>query len=180
MNPWICPNAHGHAATWMVNVHYNVTDDVSRATGSGRHGHLETASTVPRSRATTVIARFNGWTDGEYGGNHAYSFNIRSYPTGDLQSGTNTITFFSSNILHHGIEILWPGPGLIVRYGGSAGNFGPSISSHPANRSVALGATASFSVGASACPRSGIGGRRTMPTSMGRPARFHHPGNQLR
>ncbi|MBK7260182.1 MAG: carbohydrate binding domain-containing protein [Ignavibacteriae bacterium] len=132
-----------------VNVHYNVTDDVSQATEVV--GMVRTWNGIDGAQepGDYNYRRFNGWTDGEYGGNHAYAFNIRSYPTGDLQSGTNSITFFSSNILHHGIEILWPGPGLIVRYGGSAGNFGPSISSHPANRSVAVGATASFSVGAS-------------------------------
>ncbi len=132
-----------------VNLHYSVSDDVSQATEVV--GMMRTWNGIDGARepGDYNYRRFNGWTDGDYGGNHAYSFDIRTFPTGELLSGTNTITFFSSNILHHGIEILWPGPGLIVRYGGSAGNYGPSISSHPANRSVAVGATATFSVSAS-------------------------------
>ncbi len=92
--------------------------------------------------------RFNNWTDGAYGGNHSYSFDIRTLPLSELRSGSNEFIFYSSNLLHHGIEILWPGPGLIVRYGGGASNVAPSISAHPSNQSVAVGGTATFSVGA--------------------------------
>jgi hypothetical protein len=132
-----------------VNIHYDVTDDPSQATEVV--GMVRTWNGIDGAQEPSDYnyRQFNGWGDGEYGGNHAYSFNVRSYPTSSLQSGTNTITFFSSNIVHHGIEILWPGPGLIVRYGGSAGTVPASITSHPASKSVAVGGTATFSVGAS-------------------------------
>jgi hypothetical protein len=96
--------------------------------------------------------KFNGYTDYAYGANHAFSFDIRNYPVSELQSGSNAFVFYSSNILHHGIEILWPGPGLIVRYGGSSSNVPPTITTHPANQLVTLGATATFSVIATGTP----------------------------
>ncbi len=96
--------------------------------------------------------KFNNWDDGAYGGNHAYSIDIRSLPVSQLSSGSNVFIWYSSNILHHGIEILWPGPGLIVRYGGSSSNVGPSITSHPSNQSVIVGGTATFNVGANGTP----------------------------
>jgi hypothetical protein len=134
-----------------ITTHYEIPggDDVSSATEVV--GFMRTWNGIDGAQEPTDYnyRKFNGWTDGAYGGNHAYSFNIRSFPTSELHSGTNSITFFSSNIVHHGIEILWPGPGLIVRYGGSASNVKPSISSHPSNRSVLVGGTATFSVSAS-------------------------------
>ncbi len=134
-----------------ITTHYTIPggDDVSTATEVV--GFIRTWNGIDGAREPSDYnyRKFNDWTDGEYGGNHAYSFDIRDFPTSELRSGTNGITFFSSNILHHGIEILWPGPGLIVRYGGSASNVKPSITSHPSNKSVVVGATATFSVGAS-------------------------------
>ena len=82
--------------------------------------------------------------------------------------GLHDIHLVSSNILHHGIEILWPGPGLIVRYGGSSSNVGPSITSHPSNQSVTVGGTATFNVGATGTPSSGTNGRKTIRISAAR------------
>jgi hypothetical protein len=39
-----------------------------------------------------------------------------SIPTSALQGGSNTIEFFSESI-HHGVEILWPGPAILVSFG---------------------------------------------------------------
>lgn len=57
----------------------------------------------------------NSWSTPTYGESHYYSYDELSVPTSELLSDTNTVTFYSESI-HHGIEILWPGPGLAVRY----------------------------------------------------------------
>ena len=59
--------------------------------------------------------KVNNWIAPNYGQNHYYSFDILTVPTSALINGDNTISF-SSQSAHHGIEILWPGPALIVRY----------------------------------------------------------------
>ncbi|MEM7167130.1 MAG: LamG-like jellyroll fold domain-containing protein [Planctomycetota bacterium] len=59
--------------------------------------------------------RVNGWTAPLYGANHRYSYDVIDVPTGQLQTGTNTISFYSQST-HHGIEIMWPGPAILVRY----------------------------------------------------------------
>jgi len=49
------------------------------------------------------------------GANHMYQYSIREVPLSALVHGRNTV-FFKSSTEHHGVEILWPGPGLTVRY----------------------------------------------------------------
>ena len=44
-----------------------------------------------------------------------YAKNDTEVPVSTLQRGTNVVTFFSDTI-HHGIEVLWPGPELIIRF----------------------------------------------------------------
>ena len=58
----------------------------------------------------------NDWTAPAYGKDHFYSYDEIAVPISALNTGENTITFQSSTI-KHGIEIMWPGPGITVRYG---------------------------------------------------------------
>lgn len=64
----------------------------------------------------THYTKVNSWTAPLYGQNHYYSFDALTMPASSLKTGTNTVTF-NSNSVHHGIEITWPGPSMIVRYG---------------------------------------------------------------
>lgn len=50
------------------------------------------------------------------GANHNFDFRMVEIPVEHLQHGLNRITFTSSTI-HHGCEILWPGPTILVKYG---------------------------------------------------------------
>ncbi|MCC6396383.1 MAG: immunoglobulin domain-containing protein, partial [Bacteroidetes bacterium] len=138
----------------VINIHVNIPGGDNVANASSAVGFVRTwnGADIAREPSDYNYRRFNGWDDGAYGGNHFYSLDIRTYPTSTLLSGTNTFTFYSSNILHHGIEILWPGPGLIVRYGGSSSNVPPSITTHPTNQSTSVGGTATFNVGATGTP----------------------------
>ena len=100
----------------------------------------------------THYRRLNSYNFPEIGENHYFSDHLLNVPVGNLVAGTNTFSFYSSTTAHHGIEILWPGPMLMVRYGGTPSNNPPSITSHPQNQTVPVGQTATFSVGASGTP----------------------------
>jgi len=60
--------------------------------------------------------RFNDAQEDIDGADHAYAMTFRPVPKDALRPGSNTITFHSTTD-HHGPEILWPGPMLLVRYG---------------------------------------------------------------
>jgi hypothetical protein len=83
-----------------------------------------------------------------YGNDHFYKFDMVSLNVSALTTGTNTITF-NSESSHHGIEIMWPGPAIVVRYGSAPSGSAPVITQQPANQTVAVDQTATFTVGAS-------------------------------
>ena len=59
---------------------------------------------------------FNGTNTADTGGNnHSYIYTIRDLDKNLLSHGDNRITIFSDSI-HHGCEVLYPGPMLTVRY----------------------------------------------------------------
>jgi hypothetical protein len=60
--------------------------------------------------------KVNEWTGTIGGANHNYAYSIRELPPSSLKVGANTIEFRSATE-HHGVEICWPGPALVVRYG---------------------------------------------------------------
>ena len=84
----------------------------------------------------------------DYGNDHFYKFDMVPLNVSALTTGTNTNTF-NSESSHHGIEIMWPGPAIVVRYGSAPSGSAPSITQHPSDQTVAEGETATFSVGAS-------------------------------
>ena len=57
----------------------------------------------------------NGWSTDIGGGNHIYAYTVRPVPPRHLKNGENVIGFHSTTE-HHGVEVLWPGAALIVRY----------------------------------------------------------------
>ena len=59
--------------------------------------------------------KVNSWTAPDYGKDHLYSYDELNLPISALKTGDNKIEFWSSTE-HHGIEVLWPGPGIKVRY----------------------------------------------------------------
>ncbi len=60
--------------------------------------------------------RVNGTDLSSYGNNHYYKYDAVPVPVpGPIFAGTNTIAF-SSPTIHHGVEILWPGPALLIGY----------------------------------------------------------------
>lgn len=63
--------------------------------------------------------RFNDAEQTIDGANHNFAITLRPVPVSALQPGVNTISFHSTTE-HHGPEILWPGPALLVRYGAPA------------------------------------------------------------
>lgn len=97
------------------------------ATWNGIDGH----STAPH------FTKVNGWTTPTYGQDHFYSFDVIDVPPTELLSHTNTITFHSQS-MHHGIEILWPGPALLVRYDTAPDTTAPALSSVSATSSTTV------------------------------------------
>jgi hypothetical protein len=99
----------------------------------------------------SFYTRVNGYTVPKYGRDHFYSLDMLNIPIGSLRTGDNTITFHSETV-HHGIEIMWPGPAIIVKYGSPPApptTSAPTIIQQPSSTTVTEGQTASFSVSAS-------------------------------
>ncbi len=50
------------------------------------------------------------------GGSHIYGYNEIDIPLSAIKTGTNKFQVFATIVAHHGIEIIWPGPGFLVKY----------------------------------------------------------------
>lgn len=57
----------------------------------------------------------NAWQGDIAGANHNYAGTVRPFPVTALRPGANRVSFHSVTV-HHGVEILWPGPVITVRY----------------------------------------------------------------
>ncbi|MFT5232001.1 MAG: hypothetical protein ACI9UK_000142 [Candidatus Krumholzibacteriia bacterium] len=88
--------------------------------------------------------RLNGWTTPVYGEDHRFSFDRIEVPLNNVQNGNNTVEFYSESS-HHGVEILWPGPGMLVRYVDYA-VLPATVLTDPKDTVVIEGATAQFSM----------------------------------
>ncbi|MBI5474215.1 MAG: T9SS type A sorting domain-containing protein [Ignavibacteriae bacterium] len=89
------------------------TDTLTFATAAKLH--LATWNCVDCQGNGTHWKRINGWNAPIVGENHYYAYNEITVPTTALVSGNNIFSFFSGSI-HHGVEIMWPGPAISVRY----------------------------------------------------------------
>lgn len=111
--------ARGDLDVVRVDVNIPAGHNLGDATAAVYHNRTWNGIDGVREPGETNYRRFNGWTDGEYGANHYFAYDVRSAPTGELRTGNNQFSFFSQTVLHHGIEIIWPGPALVVEYTGS-------------------------------------------------------------
>jgi PKD repeat protein len=89
-------------------------------------------------------ARVNDLTLPGFGAGYAFSYDSISLPVGNLQPGANTVSFFSESA-GHGVEVLWPGPAVVVRYVGLETS-APIIAAEPADARAVEGQTATFGV----------------------------------
>jgi hypothetical protein len=61
--------------------------------------------------------KFNGHTFPGFGDSYFAKLDQLDVPVGAINSGENAFITYSPIVGHHGIEILWPGPALVIRYG---------------------------------------------------------------
>jgi PKD repeat protein len=92
----------------------------------------------------THWTRLNGQALPYYGTAYAYSYDGVDVPVANLQGGQNSISYFSSTT-GHGIEVLWPGPAVVVRYVG-LDTSPPVIAAEPQDATTVEGLTATFNV----------------------------------
>ena len=81
----------------------------------GLAGAVEAAIFVRTWNGAGEQLTVNGWAVPISGGDHVYALSRILIPIERLRAGANTIEFHSVTE-HHGVEILWPGPGLVIRY----------------------------------------------------------------
>ncbi|HSQ75196.1 MAG TPA: fibronectin type III domain-containing protein, partial [Bacteroidota bacterium] len=105
-----------------ARIHVNIPDgtNLSDATDAVYHHRSWNGLDNVREPGESHYRRLNSWDDpDEYGGNHYFSYDLRSVPTSQLRTGSNEFAFWSQTVAHHGMEVLWPGPALQVEYTGS-------------------------------------------------------------
>lgn len=89
-------------------------------------------------------ARVNDLTLPGFGAGYAFADDSLDLPVGELRAGANTVSFFSAS-QGHGIEVLWPGPAVVVRYEGLETS-PPVIAAEPADVRAVEGRAATFGV----------------------------------
>lgn len=95
-------------------------------------------------------ARVNNTTLPYFGAAYAYSYDGVNVPLETLGPGENSVSFFAATY-GHGIEVLWPGPAVAVRYAGLATS-PPVLAAEPADARAVEGRTATFGVVAVGAP----------------------------
>ncbi|MBK8167478.1 MAG: PKD domain-containing protein [bacterium] len=105
---------------------------------------------APVPAGVTHWARVNDTTLPYFGAAYAYSYDDVTVPVVGLVPGENTVSFFSSTF-GHGIEVLWPGPAVIVRFGGLVTS-PPIIAAEPEDARAVVGRAATFGVVAVGAP----------------------------
>lgn len=68
-----------------------------------------------REPGETHFTKINNWEAPEYGEDHFFSYDAVPIDVSALRNGSNSITLGSESS-HHGVEVLWPGPAVLVRY----------------------------------------------------------------
>ncbi len=128
-----------------VNFTIPAGDNLANATAATLVMSTWNGNDISENANTSI--KVNSHTFADFGADHFWSFDAIAFPKTALRNGSNDIVV-TANTAEHGIEGLWPGPVVIVRYstGGGGGNTGPEITQHPANQSVTVGETATFTV----------------------------------
>ena len=83
--------------------------------------------------------KLNGNTMPVLGIGHFYEFDTVLVSTSWLQTGQNTAEFHANSQTQHGIEVMWPGPAMAVRYVGAA--YASPLANAPSLVSPANGAS---------------------------------------
>lgn len=121
--------AKGDVGEQVIHVSIPPTDVLSDAAAAQYDIRTWNGANVITQPEDTEYRNLNGWTDEKFGADHHFSIDARDIPQGVLQSGTNTFAWYTTNYLHHAIEILWPGPAIKVKYAGSYASPVPGMSS---------------------------------------------------
>ena len=67
------------------------------------------------NHGTGTLTRVGDWTGALPGIDHNYAYTIYPLPPEALKPGETEVGFHSETH-HHGVELLWPGPALTIRY----------------------------------------------------------------
>jgi len=132
-------------------IHFDIpaSDNLANATAARYYVRLWNGGNIGFvDGSDSEYRHFNNWNDVRFGVEHAYTADARDLPVSALQSGTNTWHWYNTVYLHHGIEVEWPGPALVVRYSGTPSNNPPNITQQPTDQTVAEGQTVTFTVAA--------------------------------
>jgi hypothetical protein len=97
--------------------HFDVSGDLSQATSArvvlstwnGISGNIQAGA--------DYYFRVNGWYAPPFGANHFYSLDYLEIPPGELNNGQNSFTIYSESN-STGLFVHWPGPQIVVRFGG--------------------------------------------------------------
>ncbi len=91
-------------------------DDLSDATNAMLVHRTWNGQDGGAGSGTILIPLYvNSWRGKVGGVNHNYALSRVKVPVNALITGINDVAYHS-NTEHHGIEILWPGPAILVRY----------------------------------------------------------------
>ncbi len=91
-------------------------DDLSDATNAMLVHRTWNGQDGGAGSGTILIPLYvNSWRGKVGGVNHNYALSSVKVPVNSLIEGNNDVAYHS-NTSHHGIEILWPGPAILVRY----------------------------------------------------------------
>jgi regulation of enolase protein 1 (concanavalin A-like superfamily) len=123
-------------------------DSLGKATAATLIVRTWNGNNYPEDPGVTHSLKVNTYTvpTASYGIANFFILNSIGIPTSSLLQGVNTVSFYSNNI-HHGIDVKWPGPTLLVRYRSSPG-VPPTITLQPVNQSANEGQSVSFTVAA--------------------------------
>jgi hypothetical protein len=108
----------------VVSLNYTIPagHNVSSAAQAAYHVRTWNGADEAREPGEGHYRRVNSnyvysWDHTTFGQSHYYQYDVVPISVSDLNTGTNTIAFWSETVAHHGIEILWPGPAITVRWG---------------------------------------------------------------
>lgn len=106
------PKRFGVRAKKTLSCKIVIPEDVDLSKAVGAQLYLRTWNgTNPEHGAF----KFNEATIEGKGQNHHYALAVHEIPLDALKTGENIVSF-QSDTKHHHLEVLWPGPGLVVKF----------------------------------------------------------------
>jgi hypothetical protein len=129
------------------SVHFSIPSGDNLANATSVKFLVSTMDADHVAERANYSMKVNSYILPHYGQDHWYSLDALTIPKSAMVQGTNTFTVTCTTV-HHGIEILWPGPALVIRFSGNPSSSSPTITVHPVDRTVTIGQTTTFTVGA--------------------------------